>query len=468
MKQSKNGFRIAFVSGKLGDVDGVSLEVNKWISVLQAMGHEVYTIAGRYATPLASIPPDRQLLFERIRFGSPEQHTYETHFFPHLQKFPPHHSWERRKEVLENLEAEGNEVANQLFDRIQRHSIDVIIAENTNAMPMTLLGGMGIYKLAADQRMATIFHHHDFWWERSRFSRNHIEELLGRIMPPDVPGIEHTVLSSYAAHILTSIKRVHPLVIPNCEDFDNAVGLDEYNGSFRDDLGFTESDILIVQPTRIVRRKRIEDSVELVGRLLSRYPELRDRVHFVVSLYQGDEPDEDYVGQIERLARDRGVALHLISDRVSAERATGEGGRKLYTNRDVLANADIVTYLPIWEGFGNALLEAVAARVPLVTTAYLVYKTDIMLAGFNNVEIRDDYDDDGRLIIPDRAVDEVYRLVTNKELCRTVAERNFRVGKREFGFRTLKSCLELLMEDYGDEIRASRRRVEKSKLSYSV
>ncbi|HUX21221.1 MAG TPA: glycosyltransferase family 4 protein [Spirochaetia bacterium] len=469
MKNNNNNhFRIAFVSGKLGDVDGVSLEVDKWISILTEMGHEVYTIAGKYGTTLKSIPEENQILFEKIRFGSPEQHNYETHFFPHLYRFPPHHSWEKRTEVLENLEAEGTEVANQLLEKLQRHNIDVLVAQNTNAMPMTLLGGMGIYKLATEQRIATIFHHHDFWWERSRFSSNHIEQLLGQIMPPVAPGLEHIVLSSYAAHILSSIKRVAPIVVPNCEDFDRAVVKDDYNTDFRQELGFKETDILVVQPTRIVRRKRIQDSVELVGRLLAKYPSLSDRVKFVVSLYQGDEPDENYEEEITRLANQRGVSLHLISERIASERTNDSQGRKLYTNRDVLANADIVTYLPIWEGFGNALLEAIAAKVPVVTTAYLVYKTDIKLSGFDNIEIRDNYDDEGRLIIPERIVDEMYRVITNREVRATMVEKNFRIGKREFGFKTLRSKLDFVLNDYGDEIRASRKRIEKGKLPYSV
>ena len=77
-------FRIALVSGKLGGVDGVSLEVNKWIQVLLAQGHEVYTIAGRYASTLEEIPRERQLLCEEIRFDSPEQRNYETMVFPFL------------------------------------------------------------------------------------------------------------------------------------------------------------------------------------------------------------------------------------------------------------------------------------------------------------------------------------------------------------------------------------------------
>lgn len=468
MKNHDNHFRIGIVSGRLGDVDGVSLEVDKWISILKEMGHEVFTIAGKYGSSLKSISDDNQLLFEKIRFGSDEQKNYEAHFFPHLFRFPPHHSWEKRKEVLESLEAEGTEVANQLLERVQRNNIDVLIAQNTNAMPMTLVGGMGVYKLATEQRIATIFHHHDFWWERSRFSSNHIESLLSRIMPPSAPGLEHIVLSSYAAHILASLKRVAPIVVPNCEDFDHPPEKDDYNGDFRRELGFLDDDILIVQPTRIVRRKRIQDSVELVGRLLDKYPNIRERVHLVVSLYQGDEPDENYVEEIRRLARNRDVRLHLIADRVASERKSDAEGRKMYTNRDVLVNADIVTYLPVWEGFGNALLEAIAAKVPVVTTAYLVYKTDIKLSGFDNVEIRDDYDEEGRLVIPDRAVDEMYRLLTSPQSRVTMVEKNFRIAKREFGFKTLRSKIELVLDDYGDEIRASRRRIAKGKLPYSV
>ena len=103
----------------------------------------------------------------------------------------------------------------------------------------------------------------------------------------------------------------------------------------------------------------------------------------------------------------------MISDRIAARRGTDSKGRKIFTNRDVLVNADLVLYLPIWEGFGNALLEAFAARIPVVTTTYLAYKTDIKVMRFDNIEIRDIYDDEGRLVIPDRSVDEMHYLLTH-------------------------------------------------------
>ncbi len=463
-----DAFKVGIISGKLGDVDGVSLEVDKWIDVLNGMGHEVHTIAGKYGTVLTSLPEDQQFTLPGIRFDSEEQKWYESQVFPHLQKHPPHITPKRKKMILDKLQFEGNEIANRMFEYVQNNDIDVIVAQNTNAMPMTLLGGMGVYELASEKRVATIFHHHDFWWERSRFSNSHIEGLLGRIMPPTDPGLEHVVLSSYAAHVLRSIKRVHPKLVPNCEDFDNPVWKDEYNSSFRADLGFREDDILVIQPTRIVRRKRIEDSVALVGRFVEKYPQYKNRTHFIISLYQGDEPDENYIQQIQAMGEKMGIPVHLIAERVASERGTDAEGRKMYTNRDVLANADIVTYLPIWEGFGNALLEAIAAKVPVVTTTYLVYKTDIGILKLKNVEILDQYDDTGMLIIPDSAVEQMHTLITDKGVRDDAVEQNFEICAAAFGYGTLREKIGNIIYDYGDEIRASRKRIAKSKLAYSV
>ncbi|MBN2051339.1 MAG: glycosyltransferase family 4 protein [Spirochaetales bacterium] len=461
-------YNIGFIAGKLGDVDGVSLEVDKWINVLQGFGHQVYTLSGRYGGPLEAVPEENRFTDESLRFDSPFQRALEQEVFPHLGKLTPHVNSRRRKRIIEELKKRGAETANRLFEFIYSQGIDVLIAENTNAMPMTLLGGMAVYQLAVNRRVATIFHHHDFWWERSRFSHSRIEPLLTRTMPPADPGLEHVVLSSYAAHILRSLKHVQPKVIPNCEDFEHPVVMDEYNGDFRKELGFSPRDILVLQPTRMVPRKRIEDSIALCAALAKDYPDLAGRIHLVVSLGQGDEPDTDYSGYVADLAEKRGVPLHLIASRVGSRRGMDTQGRKIYTNRDVLAHADLVTYLPIWEGFGNALLEALAARVPVVTTTYLVYKTDIRGTLLRNIEIRDVYGPDGGLVIPRRALEEIHYVLTNPEERKIITDRNSAIAGREFGLETLRCRLKEVLEDYSDEIKASRRRIRQGGAFYSV
>ncbi len=461
-------FNILFISGKLGDVDGVSLEVDKWIDILTTEGHRVFTLCGSYAAAVKNVPPERQFTNEKLRFDSSEQRYFEKLVFPYLSQSPTHLTAGQQETVVENLWLQGEDLGSGIYKRIQDNTIDLIIAQNTNAMPMTLLGGIAVYKLATAYKVATIFHHHDFWWERSRFSQNRIESLLNRIMPPSDLGTEHVVISSYSAHILRSLKRVAPFVIPNCEDFDNVTVPDAYNRRFREDLGFSEDDILFVQPTRIVPRKRIEDSISLVAGYTAAHPELKERVKLVVSLYQGDEPDVHYIDRIKELAAQRDVPLFLISERVASVRGTDAEGRKLYTNRDVLVNADIVTYLPVWEGFGNAFLEAVACRVPVVVATYLVYKTDIKNAGFRSIEIRDDYDDDGNLIIPSSVYETIHEALFDQAVRTDMVETNFEIGKKEFGYATLSGKLRQVLESYEDEIKASRRRLKKSKTNYAV
>ncbi|MBN2658192.1 MAG: glycosyltransferase family 4 protein [Spirochaetales bacterium] len=461
-------FRICFISGKLGDVDGVSLEVDKWIEILNAMGHDIFAVAGAFSSALKHVAQDRCLELPSIRFDSEEQRYLEKMVFPHLSKHPPHLSLERKVSLLEELVEKGSEVASRIYEFIQKNEIDVLIGENTNAMPMSLLAGAALHKLATEKRMAVIFHHHDFWWERSRFSHNHIESFLNQIMPPTDLGVEHVVISSYAEHILRSIKRVIPHVVYNCEDFDHPPVRDEYNSRFREDFGFSEDDLLFIQPTRVVPRKRIEDSVELVARYMERFTEDAPRVHFIVSLYEGDETDNSYLQELRELAQKRGVRLHFIAERVESVRREDPEKGRIYTNRDVLVNADLVTYLPVWEGFGNALLEAVAARVPIVTTTYLVYKTDIKMCGFRNIEIRDHYSRDGELIITEKNLADMNKVLNNKKLSQEMVDHNFKVASREFSFKILKKSLEKILSDYGDEIRASGKRLEKSKKNYYV
>lgn len=461
-------FKIAFISGKLGDVDGVSLEVDKWIEVLLKEGHEIFTIAGHYSTPLKGIDFNHQYLLESLRFDSILQKHYEKIMFPYLTQKPTHMTLSTKDKILEEMMVEGEELGDNIYRYIQDNEIDLIIAENTNAMPMTLLGGIAVYNLLSEYKVATIFHHHDFWWERSRFSCNRIENLLNNIMPPSDIGSEHVVLSSYSAHILSSIKRVIPVVVPNCENFENPTAPDSYNCHFREDFGFKDDDILFVQPARIVPRKRIEDSVRLVGKYWRRYPKMKDRIKFIISLYQGDEQNDSYLDQIKDLASREGVNLHLIADRVSSIRMLNGNGERVYTSRDILVNADLAVYLPKWEGFGNAFLEAVSCRIPVVISTYLVYKTDIKGSGFKNIEIRDDYNDMGFLKIPEQVLEKIHLILNDQKEKNRITDINFKIGKREFGFNLLSEKLNNLLDSYSDEIRASRRRLHKSKKKYVV
>ena len=462
-------YRIAFISGKLGDVDGVSLEVDKWIYVLQELGHNIFVIAGEFPNPVENIPAENHFLIPEIGFDTQDQKYIEELAFPYIKnnRLAVPLDEESQTQLLNHIWKEGIEVANKIQGFLLENNIDVMIGENTNAMPMSILAGVAIYTIATERNMACLFHHHDFWWERSRFYNNHISSLLNKVMPPIDPSIEHVVISSYAEHVLFTFKRIQAHIVPNCEDFSNPPLKDEYNGDLRQNLGIKEDELFVLQPTRIVPRKKIEDSIRFLGAFARRFPKYKGKIRFVISLYSGDEGG-NYLPQLGSLAQEHEIQMEVIADRVAAVRGLDSQGRKIYTNRDVLVNADLATYLPLWEGFGNALLEAWAARLLTVVSTYLVYKTDIRTVGPRGVELIDHYDEDDNLIIPTQALDDLENILQNPKLKETIVEHNFKVAQKTFSLEQLKKMLDNIFTDYGDEIRASRRRMKRLGNTFSV
>jgi len=62
--------RIGIIIGRIGDVDGVALETEKWIKVLQEMGHELYLLSGRYRRSI--LGEEFETCIPGLSFFSPE------------------------------------------------------------------------------------------------------------------------------------------------------------------------------------------------------------------------------------------------------------------------------------------------------------------------------------------------------------------------------------------------------------
>ena len=56
--------RIALCHYRIGETDGVSLEMDKWKEILEAMGHEVFMIAGSAGTTEGYVIPELSYRYE--------------------------------------------------------------------------------------------------------------------------------------------------------------------------------------------------------------------------------------------------------------------------------------------------------------------------------------------------------------------------------------------------------------------
>jgi len=108
---------------------------------------------------------------------------------------------------------------------------------------------------------------------------------------------------------------------------------DEYSSDFRQTIGLAPDDILILQPTRVVPRKGIEHSIELVRQLNDGSCKL------VVSHTAGDE-GEAYAEWIRNYAQMMGVPVVFADPWIHHRRGVGPEGQKQYTIWDAYKHAD--------------------------------------------------------------------------------------------------------------------------------
>jgi len=60
----------------------------------------------------------------------------------------------------------------RLQEFIEQFKIDLLVVENALTIPMHIPLGVALTEYIAETLIPTIAHHHDFYWERTRFSVN--------------------------------------------------------------------------------------------------------------------------------------------------------------------------------------------------------------------------------------------------------------------------------------------------------
>ena len=242
--------------------------------------------------------------------------------------------------------------------------------------------------------------------------------------------IKNVCLNSSQQHQLSRRRGVAATIIPNVMDYAHPPApADDYIDDLRQNLGIEPDQKFILQPTRIVKRKGIDHAIEFVHRL-----EMPAKL--VISHASGDEGYE-YYGRICDYAKMMNVDMVLCSDNVGVNRGRTAEGKKIYTLADMYQAADFVTYPSVVEGFGNAFLEAVYYKKPILVNNYSIYSYDIRPKGFKAVEM-DGY-------VSTDTVADALQLFSAPELVQEIVEHNYRLAQRFFSYEVLRQTLQTLL-----------------------
>jgi glycosyltransferase involved in cell wall biosynthesis len=436
-----SGRRIGFVSTRFAGTDGVSLETEKWADVLEGLGHACFYFAGRSDRPAAVSEVVPEAFFGHPEIEAINRAVFGAHAVDGRageDGTTPNEAPRivRPAEISAAIESLRGHLRAALHRFVHRFEIELLIVENASAIPLNLPLGLAISDVVVETGLPTIAHHHDLPWERQRFLVNSVEDVIAAAFPPAHQAVRHVVINSLQARELAWRRGLTPRVIPNVMDFDRPPppSRPERLASLRRDLGLSPGELLVLQPTRIVARKGIEHAIEFVRRL-------ERPARLVISHAAGDEGDA-YEGRVRAYADLLGVPLVLAAAWVAenGDPALVDGDR--YSLAEFYAAADFVTYPSVFEGFGNAFLEAIYYRRPILVNNYSTYEVDLRPRGFRVVWFDE--------FIDEATIRQARRLLDDPATAAAWAERNYEVGRRHFSFTVLERHLAaLLVECFG-------------------
>lgn len=417
----KRGKRIGFVSTRLAGTDGVSLEAAKWVKILTELGHECYFFAGE-----CDWPEDHIYCVPEAHFEHPKIQTLQNDLFD---------DYTRSSKTSGEVHALRFVLKEHLRKFIEKFGIELLIIENALSIPMNVPLGVAITELLAETTLPAIGHHHDFSWERERFIVHAASDYLRAAFPPILPNLRHVVINSAAGQELARRTGASSILIPNVMDFNNPPGVpDGYSDDLKSQLWIDPNEFLILQPTRIVPRKRIELAIELVRRL--------DLPATLVITHRAGDEGLSYKQYLQEYAKIMDVRVLFAAERFSYRRDRTTDGRKIYSLADAYQKADLVTYPSTTEGFGNAFLETIYYRQPIVMGMYAIYRIDIRPKGFRVIGIGN--------VLEEENIVQARSVLTKPELKNEIIQHNYELCRRYYSFDNLKSRLiTLLNESFG-------------------
>jgi hypothetical protein len=440
---------IGFISTRFAGTDGVSLETAKWACVLERIGHRCFYFCGECDRPpeVSYVVPEA--FYRHSAIDAINQTVYTGEWGSLHEKRKAHPEIEelhqdffsvyiRPARVTKQVQELKDYFKEHLYKFARQFRLEALIVENALTIPINLPLGLAVTEFIAETGYPVIAHHHDFYWERQRFMNNSVQDYLSAAFPPNLPSIRHVVINSIQSHQLASRTGLAAMVIPNVMDFDSPPPpLDDYARSARADLGLASDQFLILQPTRIIQRKGIEHAIELTRRL--GLP-----AELVISHAAGDEGTY-YEKRVREFAMLLDVTVNFEAEIIGPERGLTPDGRKIYSLGDVYHQADLVTYPSYVEGFGNAFLEAIYYKCPLVVNNYSIYEADIKPKGFQVIEF------DG--FISEKTLDDTRYILAHPELAAQQSEHNYELARRYYSYTMLERRLGTLLSDcFGETV----------------
>ena len=420
--------KIAIISTRLGGIDGVSIEAEKWARAYMKLGLSTVFIAGQ---------------FENNNIGASFEIPEMDYHHPSIVSIREIAFNEKKqalpddiKKLVDDIATVKSSIKEKLFPILEKEKIKYLSIENALSIPLNIPLGIALSEIISESSINSIIRHHDFYWERKQFLYSNVSKILEDCFPPDMPGLKHIVINSHAMRSIYDRKKIRAVFIPNIFDFDILKNAGKDHGGIKKYLEIDESDILVLQPTRLIARKKIERTIELVKKLNRK---MTREVCLIIS-GKPEKNELEYFHNIVELARRARINMVLRDNEHSK---TTEYSRADFFNDfdiyDRYRACDLVTLPSDIEGFGNPVIEASVFKKPLFVNHYPVLD-DMLSKNFDFIVIDKEVDEE--------AVEKTIRLLTDQKQKKRSVDNNYNIAKKFYSMKYLESSLEKILTEF--------------------
>ena len=262
---------------------------------------------------------------------------------------------------------EMENLSREIYDYLRNalKVFDVLIAHNVLTMPFNLPLSAALHRIGQEGLLPIISWNHDSPYFYKDYP-NHLELFPWNILKRAYAGIHYVIVSESRKDLFVDLYggRKQLYVIPNGIDPISFFHLDPSTIRLIQEQKLFEAEFLMVQPSRLHRRKNIELSIRVTRALHDLG--LKARL-LITGAHDPHEPKSlVYYNELKEIASSLGIA----DDALIMAEYIFESGEKLSVNRvtirDLYLISDILFLPSLQEGFGIPLLESGMIKLPIV------------------------------------------------------------------------------------------------------
>ena len=412
---------IAIIHTRLNCLDGVSIEAEKLGKAYESLNCNIFQIAGK--------------ICKKSRIKSLEI-SEANHLNPKIIKlneeaYSRKLSDKQRKKIIKRIYYYSDMIKPKLKNFIIKNKINLLSVENIFSLPVNISLTIAVFDIINELNLPCIARHHDFYWDMGKYLRceANFKDIFNRFFLPKHTNIINVVINKAARDSLKKNKGMNSIVVYNKFNFRDVDKINKYY--LRKRFQIRNDEIIFLQPTKILGRKKIERSIELVSLFKKRFGK-----RCVLVITGPTDHDERYRQKLIKIAKKLNVKIISTYEYTTVNKKSTDSFNIL-PKGFMYPPADIITLPSDYEGFGNPVIESAMYKKPLVVNKYPILN-EILDFGFKFIVMNKK--------VTSKILNEVHRAIVDRDHTKKITEHNFKIAYKYFSLNLLKKELKLLIK----------------------